>query len=111
MGEVIEFNSRQVQRTRLKNKLLQMIDRMDDAYEEMDDLMAKMSTIGEGISVVEESYSNVLREYARLCDKQEIETRLLSYSKTVNVKYDADAGTIEFVLADLDVKLEEEEKE
>ena len=111
MGEVISFPDRQVQRTRLKNKLLQMIDRMDDAYEEMDELMARMSNIGESISVVEESYSNVLREYARICDKRDIETRLLSYSKTVNVKYDSDAGTIEFVLADLDVEILEEEDE
>ena len=102
MAEIIQFPNQEKKRERLKNKLDEMNKKMDDAYDEMDMLMGKISDIGDSVSEIEVAYSAVLREYARMIEKESIEARLLTYCKQVNIKYDGDTKTLHFVLEDFE---------
>ena len=101
MAEIIQFPNREKKRERLKYKLDEMITKMDDAYDEMDTLMGKIQDIGDSIGEVEVAYSAVLREYARMTEKESIEARLLTYCKQVDIRYDGDSKTLHFMLEDL----------
>ena len=107
-NNVIKFPTEERIRNRLKNKVNETIEIMDELYSQIDLCMENLCKLEEQATKVEQAYSIILKEYAKRVEIQQMEARYLAYCKDAQVHWDGDKNCLVFHLPNW---MEEEENE
>lgn len=115
---LLEFPTKGVKETVLRNQLVQRIDVlkenyncMDDIHEQLNMLEKELSKLEKEVTTLEESYDAVLSEYVPLVEDR-LEVQFLSYSPTAILDADADNGiTLRFGENGIPIQMETFEDE
>ena len=107
-NNVIKFPTEERIRNRLKNKVNETIEIMDELYSQIDLCMENLCKLEEQATKVESAYSIILKEYAKSVEIHQMEARYLAYCKDAQVHWDGDKNCLVFHLPNW---MEEEENE
>ena len=83
-NNVIKFPTEERIRNRLKNKVNETIEIMDELYSQIDLCMENLCKLEEQATKVEQAYSIILKEYAKSVEIHQMEARYLAYCKAVS---------------------------
>ena len=105
---VIKFPTEDRIRARLRNKVNDTIQVMDELYGNIDHVLEELCRLEDQAAKVEQAYSVILKEYAKSVEVHQLEARNLAYCKDAQEQWDGDKNCVVFHLPEREEIKEDE---